>query len=261
MVLGCTSRGVRAEKITPEEACKLEPGLDTSDAFAAVHLPDDGQIRTPRFSKALALSCRQREAVIKEGVSVVDICVENGKAVGVVDVQGNRYPAGKIVLCTGAWTRQFKALTQAAPRTAKIEPVRGQIVCYKLPAPLGSRLITIEKQYVVQRPDGILLIGSTTEYVDYESVTTVEGQALLMAFGRRLFPALNAIQPLQGWADLRPGLKGRHPILGPVPGIEGLYVAAGHYRNGLLLAPITAELMTAVLTGETPRFPIEHYRP
>ena len=87
------------------------------------------------------------------------------------------------------------------------------------------------------------------ERVGYEAVTTPEGQAQLRQFAESLLPALKTVTPLQGWADLRPGLKGSHPLLGPVPGIAGLFVAAGHFRCGITLAPITAEILVAQLLG------------
>ncbi|MFH0938629.1 MAG: FAD-dependent oxidoreductase [Planctomycetota bacterium] len=261
LIEGCGARGVRAERITPEQAKELEPALDVGSVAAAAHLSDDAQIRPPRLVRALALSCRQREAKLKEGVNVADIWIEHGQAVGVIGADGQRYRGGKVVCCASAWTAQFKTLTQFAPGAAKIKPVRGQIVCYKLPTPLCSNLITCDERYVVSRPDGVTLVGSTTEKVGFEAVTTPEGQTMLRQFGGALLPALKAAEPVQGWADLRPGLNGRHPLIGPVPGINNLFVTAGHYRNGICLAPITAEIMAALLFNEKPPLPIADYYP
>ncbi|MCY3023025.1 MAG: FAD-dependent oxidoreductase [Planctomycetota bacterium] len=124
-----------------------------------------------------------------------------------------------------------------------------------------ARLVTVGERYIVPRPDGIHLVGSTTERAGFEAVTTAEGQALLRAFGEALLPGLKELEPLQGWADLRPGLKGQHPLLGPVPGVKGLFVAAGHYRNGLCLAPLTGEIIAALLVKEPPPVPVEPWLP
>ena len=165
------------------------------------------------------------------------------------------------MVCAGAWTGQFTALTDIVRRAAHIEPVRGQIVCYQAAAPLCSHLLTVGEHYVVPRPDGVLLVGSTTEKAGFEAVTTPSGQALLRQFGETLLPALRNLAPPQGWADLRPGLKGSHPLMGPVAGVQGLYVAAGHYRNGLCLAPVTGEIIAALIRNEPPPVSPEPWLP
>ncbi len=88
------------------------------------------------------------------------------------------------------------------------------------------------------------------ERVGFSTVTTPEGIAALKTFAESLLPDLKSIEPLMGWADVRPGLKGPHPLVGPVPGIEGLYVAAGHYRSGITLAPITGILVAEMIAGK-----------
>jgi glycine oxidase len=261
MIEGCRARGIRAERVTPAEARELEPGLNTEGLALALHLPDDGQIRTPRFGRALALSCRQRGVDLREGVDVADVWLEGEVVRGVVTRGGERVAAGAVVLCPGAWTAQFPVLNRHAPRTAKIHPVRGQIVCFQAPQPLARRLLTVEHHYIVPRPDGITLVGSTMERVGFEAVTTPGPQEELRAFGAKLLPATAGLQPLTSWADLRPGLKGSHPILGPVPEAKGLFVAAGHFRNGLVLSPITAEIILALLRGEKPPVSIDPWLP
>jgi glycine oxidase len=261
MLEGCHARSVPAERLTPAQARELEPNLDLAGVVAAVHLPDDGQVRTPRLGKALALACRQRGVVIQEGCDVADVWLEGGCAKGVITREGTRRAAGLVAICAGAWTGQFGALVQAAPRIGKIHPVRGQIVCYQLPSPPVARLLTVEHHYVVPRPDGTTLVGSTMEKVGFEAVTTPEALRELRAFGENLVPALKGQEPLTCWADVRPGLNGSHPILGPVPGLAGLFVAAGHFRNGLILAPLTAKIMLALILDETPPMPVDLWRP
>jgi len=261
LIEGCEERGVRCQQLTAGELHALEPELNTSDVVTALLLPGDAQFRPPRFVRALARSCRQREATLKEGVAVADICIEDGRVTGVLASDGTRYSALNVVLCMGAWTGQLKALSRAVPRAAGIEPVRGQIVCYQTPAPLCSRLVTVGERYVVPRPDGVLLVGSTTERAGFEAVTTQEGQTMLRYFAEKLLPTLLNNAPLQGWADLRPGLKGPHPLLGPVPGLQGLFVAAGHYRNGLCLAPLTGEIIVSLIRNEPPPLSPEPWLP
>ena len=270
---GCKERNVRATRLTSADVHALEPHVDHTLIAAALEFPDDAQVRPPRLLRALALACRQREAQIKEGVNVAEIMVENGRARGVRAADGTCYSAASVVVCAGAWTAQLmqgvaeRATEDRQPiskqpemgvspqRIAKITPVRGQIVCYRTDHPdLCTRMLTVDEQYIVPRGDGVFLAGSTTERVGFEAVTTREGQGSLRQFAARWLPALNGVEPLQGWADLRPGLKGPHPLLGSLPGIPNLYVAAGHYRNGVCLAPVSGEIIAALLAGETTNF-------
>jgi len=164
-------------------------------------------------------------------------------------LQTEQIPSNKTVVCTGAWISQLEALTSRVHRAKKINPIKGQIACFEhKPAPC-SRLLTAGHRYIVPRPDGILLVGSTSEKVGYDTVTTSEGQESLKAFAATLLPALKDQEPIQGWADVRPGLNGQHPIMGPVSGVENLFMAAGHYRNGICLAPITGEIMASYVAG------------
>ena len=252
---GCAARGVRAARITAREAKDLEPGLNIAGFIGALHFPDDAQIRNPRYLRALVASCKRHGVHIREGAEVADVWVENKRARGVVLKDGAIAAADKVAVTAGAWTARLACLCQAIPRAAKIEPVRGQIVCYQARPNLASRLLTAEHRYLVPRPDGIILAGSTMERAGYDATTTPEGQAVLRAFAETLLPELKGVEPLAGWADLRPGLKGSHPLVGPAPGVTGLYIAAGHYRSGITLAPVTAEALVALMCGE--KCPVE----
>jgi len=246
---GCRTRGVRAEKLSVAAAQALEPNLNLFGCTGALHFPDDAQVRNNRLCRAMAVLCRQLGVMIKEEVDVADVLTEGSEVCGAIARDGSRYHAGKVAVTAGAWTAQFPTLVKAAPRAARIEPVRGQILCYQGPQGLCQRLLTTGHHYLVSRPDGVILAGSTMERVGFSTVTTPEGQAALRGFAVNLLPALKNIEPLMGWADVRPGLKGAHPLLGPVPGIEGLFIAAGHYRSGITLAPISGAILAEMLTG------------
>jgi glycine oxidase len=243
LLAGCAAHDVPAQRLSPAELALIEPRLATGRVKAAIHLPADGQIRSPRLGKALAVSCRQWGVSLIERVNVADIVVEGGRIQGAIDSAGKRYVADTVIVCGGAWTGCLPTLRSVAPIVAKIAPVRGQIVCYQLPRPIISRIVTVGHRYLVPRPDGVLLVGSTTEHVGFDSVTTPEAQASLRDFAVGLLPELKGVELLMGWADFRPGMKGPHPFIGAVPGVAGLYIAAGHYRDGLCLAPVTAEIM------------------
>lgn len=250
MLQGCVQRGIRSERISLAEAARLEPNTRLDGFREAVHFPDDGQVRNNRLGRALAASCRNLGVRIVEGVSVADVDTDGTAARGAICTDGARYMGGKVVITTGAWTPQILSLVKAAPRSAKIEPIRGQILCYQAPVGLCTRLLTTEHRYLVPRPDGVILAGSTMEFAGFSTVTTPEGQDSLRTLAESLLPALKGIEPLMGWADVRPGLKGIHPMLGPVPGVENLYMAAGHFRTGITLAPLTGLLLAEILAGK-----------
>jgi glycine oxidase len=246
---GCAQRGIPAERITPAQARALEPKADLSGYGDALHFPSDAQVRNNRLGRALAVSCRQQGVQIREGQNISDLWMEGGRVRGILTQDGGRIEASQVVLAAGAWTPQFPSLVKAMPRAARIEPVRGQILCYRAPQVLCRRLLTTGHLYLVPRPDGVILAGSTMERVGFSTVTTPEGQAALKAFAESLLPDLKGLEPLMGWADVRPGLKGPHPLVGPVPGVDGLFVAAGHYRSGITLASITGTIVAELLAG------------
>ncbi|HEY3324403.1 MAG TPA: FAD-dependent oxidoreductase [Planctomycetota bacterium] len=270
LLQGAAQRGIRTQRLSRTEVKALEPALgDLPEVAEGILFPDDAQVRPPRLLKALAFSVRQQQANVKEGVAVADLWIENGRALGAIAMDGTRHAAGSVVVCAGAWAGRLPGLAQVLPRIGKVEPVRGQVACYSslesgsLESGVSgpSHVINFHGQYLVPRRDGVLLAGSTTEKVGFESTTTELGIGALRQFAARMLPALNGVTPVQAWADLRPGLKGTHPMLGPVRGVSGLFVAAGHYKNGLCLAPVSGEAIAALLAGQEPPLPVEPWAP
>ncbi|HLX61516.1 MAG TPA: FAD-dependent oxidoreductase [Planctomycetota bacterium] len=249
ILAGCAANDVPAQRLSLSQLAQLEPHLSMDSVAAAIHLPNDGQVRSPRLVKALIQSCRQLGVSIIEHVDVLDVWMEAGVLKGALISPGEHFCAHKVIVCAGAWTGRLHTLRTVLPDVERIAPVRGQIVCFQLPQPLLKSIVTVGHHYLVPRAAGVLLSGSTTEHVGYESIVTPEGQGALYEFAVGLVPALKGVEPAQGWADFRPGMSGPHPFVGAVPGVEGLFVAAGHYRDGLCLAPLTAETMSELVCG------------
>jgi glycine oxidase len=154
-----------------------------------------------------------------------------------------------VVLAAGPWTGIFaRRLGVPLP----VQPVRGQMLAFAdFAAPL-RHIVWGQAAYLVPKANGFLFVGATVEDVGFRSGTTVRGQRGLQRGARSLVPSLAHSQVASSWAALRPGSPDGLPILGPVPGWDGLSVASGHYRNGILLAPITGRLMAQLLTkGKT----------
>ena len=260
---GGAERGIAVRRLSRDETLAREPSLDAQAIAGALEFPNEAQIRTPWLTRALIASIEKRGGVIDSGISVADVALDPGsaKAVGALLNSGERIEAGNTVFAAGAWSGGFPELCRLAPMLAKVHPVRGQMLCYNTDAKLASRLLTCGPHYLVPRGDGVLLAGATHEHAGFDNVTTPEGFAELTAFSHSVLPALKTLEPVNRWAGLRPGLTGRHPLIGPVRGAKNLFVACGHYRNGLTLAPATAELLVDVIIGRTPKVAIDGWTP
>lgn len=241
------SEGVRAELVGPRELQKLEPHLNP-ELGDAVHLPDYCQVRNPRLLKALLGACLARGVQLSPGSQVIGI-ERDGQQVTSVRTPTETISAEQFVVCTGAWSQSVLAQVGGSIQVA---PVRGQIVLLDaLPLPT-RRIIEVGSRYIVPRADGRLLIGSTEEHVGFEKRNTADAVAELIRFGCELIPSLKSARFERCWSGLRPGSPSGLPYLGRVSSTDNLFVAAGHFRAGLMLSPITAVVMTQLLLGESP---------
>ena len=239
------SEGVRAELIGSRELRKLEPHLNP-ELDDAVHLPDYCQVRNPRLLKALIAACAARGVELSPGSPVIGF-ERGGQRVTSVRTPTETIAAGQFVVCSGAWSQSVLA---QAGCSIRVEPVRGQIVLLEaLPLPT-HRILEVGSRYIVPRADGRLLIGSTEEHVGFEKRNTAEAVAELIRFGSELIPSLKTARFDRCWSGLRPGSPNGLPYLGRIPNTDNLFVAAGHFRAGLMLSPITAILLRQLLLGE-----------
>jgi glycine oxidase len=256
LLAGAAERGVRARRIGADEAKRLEPAL-TGEIAGAIEFPDEAQIRNPRFVRALLASVVAKGGAIHANAEIADVLVSGGKARGLIMKDGREVSTGKVAVCAGAWSAQFPSLVKAAPAVAKVEPVRGQILRYETHPKFATRVLTCDRHYIVPRGDGVVLVGATQERAGFIKEATAEGRAELEGFAHALVQYFSDLQPIQHWAGLRPGLKGKHPLLGPVLGVEGLYIALGHFRNGLTLAPASAQLVIDSIFNRTGKIPVK----
>jgi glycine oxidase len=244
------------EKLTPEEARRREPALSEKIA-AAVFLPDDVQVDNRLLLEALLESCRRAGVNFRPGTEVSDILLQNRRALGVRTADGARLEAGLTINAAGCWAAQ---LGQAATRRAPTRPVRGQVLLLQSERPLLRHVVRSTRVYVVPRADGRLLVGSTMEEAGFDKSVTPEALRRLAAGARALLADSSPLRFAEAWAGLRPGSPDGLPILGATEW-EHYYVASGHFRNGILLAPVTARLMTEVILDRTPSLPLEPFSP
>jgi len=236
------AEGVTAIPLSASELHQRLPALnpDIADGYL---LPELGQVRNPRHLKALYQACAAGGVDLRAGTPVVDF-IRDGKRIAAVRTAGDEFQAAEYIVASGAWSR---SLLQRAGYDTSFEPVRGQIVLLETPTVLFRHVIEVGARYLVPRPDGRILVGSTEERVGFEKRTTAAGVAGLLDFARQLVPALDDAQVERCWAGLRPFAPGGLPRIGRVPGTTNLTLAAGHFRAGLQLSPMTAVLIRQLI--------------
>jgi glycine oxidase len=238
--------GLAVEWLEPEDALRMEPGLNPNIA-GALWLPDEAQVQSPRLVQALALDAQRHGAEIREGVPVLAV----GK--DAVRTPTERLSAGAVVLAGGVGS----AFVHGA--RLPVFPVRGQIACGQMTPICGPRhILWGAGAYLTPKAGGELLIGATEEEGTYDTRPTLGAIADLIAAGEKILPSLRHIPLTQAWAGLRPALPDRKPALGT---LNGVFVATGHYRNGILLGPLTGKFMAQLILGQTPAWDLSPYSP
>lgn len=239
------SDGVVVEELNGERLRRLEPNLNCEISHA-IHLPQMCQVRNPRHLKALIAACHARGVVMTSGAAVTGF-ERQGSRIAAAQTALGAFCADKFVVCGGAWSQSILA---AVGWPLEIEPVRGQIVLLEnLRKPL-QHIVEVGVRYLVPRADGKILVGSTEEWTGFDKGNTAESVAELIRFATDLVPVLKSARVDRFWSGLRPHAKRGSPYMGQVPEIDNLFVAAGHFRSGLMLSPITGLLMRQLLLGQ-----------
>jgi glycine oxidase len=250
-----TSERVDVERLTIDEARNLEPALSPEIA-TAFRLPALSQVRNPRHLKALLAACVARRVELVEGAHVVGFDLQNGRVKSATTLTGDSYSADRFCVTGGAWTQ---SLLRPYGVESHIEPVRGQIVLLSISAGFLKHVVEDGRRYLVPRPDGRVLVGSTEEHVGFNRRTTASSIAALIRFAVQRVPPLADATVERTWAGLRPGSLDELPCIGGVPGVENLFVAAGHFRSGLQMSPFTAVLLRQLVLGHEPSISLEPY--
>lgn len=245
--------GLRAELLDNKQARALEPQL-SPHALGAVRFPDDHQVDNRLLVRALTMAAARVGATFRSGY-VRGVVEEHGRVVG-VDLDGEVVRAGAVVIAAGSWS----GLVQGAALDPRVvRPARGQMLQLQTRLPVLSHILTSEKGYLVPRTDGRLIAGSTMEFAGFDKQVTAEGLSRILAMALELCPALGSAPVTETWAGFRPYTEDRLPILGPGP-LPGLFLATGHFRNGILLTPLTAKLVTQCILGERPAVDLTPFR-
>lgn len=239
--------GLSVDIVDGAKAREIEPAL-APGAIVAAHFRDDGRVDPPRFLAALRIAAEKAGAEFRSGALVKRVAVEDGRAVGVEMESGERIEASDVVVAAGSWSTLVGGTPLAA---GQVVPARGQIVELGLPSPITRGVVFGKRAYLSPRDDGRVLVGSTLEFVGYRRGVTAGAVRDLIGGAIDLLPALAGAELLRTWSSFRPYTKDELPIIG-TSGTAHLWLATGHFRNGILLSPITAEIVAALVAGERP---------
>jgi glycine oxidase len=236
-------QGHTAAWLEPAEVHRRWPWLGPT--AGALWSERDGALDPSQLVQALLTDARRHGAeVVADRVTAVE---QTGGRVSGVTVEAGRYAAGDVVLAAGAWSSQIAGL----PRTLPVEPVRGQLAAFPWPAGIGRAIVYHKDCYLLARGTEAIL-GSTMEYVGFQTQVTTDGIARILASTMALCPGLVRGKLRRTWAGLRPVTPDGLPIIGAEPRLPGLWYATGHGRNGILLAGITGVMLRRLLDGEHP---------
>lgn len=237
--------GVRATWLDPDDARRKEPSL-SPELRGSLLLEEEAQVDNRLLGPALAEAARAAGATIREGTAVREILRNGGHAKGVRTDEGDVVHAPLVVVSAGAWSGGLEGL----PRRLPVRPVRGQMLSLGPPAGTLRTVVASSHTYLVPRSSGPVVVGSTMEEEGFAAHTTARALQELLGAALAAAPGLSDAPLVESWAGLRPGTPDDLPILGLDPDVQGLVYATGHFRNGILLAPVTADCITPLLTGD-----------
>lgn len=241
------------EKLSGSQVKALQPHL-SHNVTGGILSPEDHQVDNRLVVSALLKAFKKAGGILHENTEVDEICTNNGRVNGIC-MGGEKVVTEHLVLSAGAWSRNIPGI----PKDARppVRPLKGQMLALEMPSkmPLLDHVIwgpgnaIVSNIYLVPKSDGRLIIGATVEEMGYDTRITCGGLFELLRAGWEVLPSIYDLPVLSSWAGLRPASRDDAPILGP-SGVDGLTIATGHHRNGILLAPITASEITAYITTQ-----------
>jgi glycine oxidase len=244
------------EWITGSQARELEPLLSPK-CTNAIWVPEDGQIDNRKLMDTLLDAFHKHGGKLHEIANVHEIKIENNRIVSII-VNDKEVKTSTLIVAAGAWSKQIEGLPENV--LPPVRPVKGQILSLRMnPDFQINHAIRAPDVYLVPKKDGRLIVGASNEEMGFDTNPTAGEIFRLLERGWETVPAIYDLPIEEIQVGLRPGSRDHEPIIGD-SGIEGLYFATGHYRNGILLAPVTAfELSDWIITGNRPAA-LEHFQ-
>ena len=235
---------IKIALLSSAEISDIEPAL-TSGFEQAIWMPEVAQVRNPRFAAALRQDLENRGVEIRSQQTVTSFNIVGNKVTGVKTEQ-DILKADLTIVATGAWSGE---LLEQTGLNLPVKPVRGQMILFKAKPAQINRISLYRDHYVIPRRDGRVLAGSTLEHVGFDKTTTSTALETLRDHAIQLIPGLQDMAIEHHWSGLRPGSPKGIPYIGRHPSLEQLYINAGHFRNGVVLAPGSARLLADISLG------------
>ena len=242
------------EWLSPRQLAATEPAL-TTRVRGALRFHGDDQVNPYRLADALRAGARALGATVLTHTEVTGVR-RTGSRVTAVEAGGATIGCDVLVNAAGSWAGQVAGM---AGIEVPVTPVRGQIVCTETLPKILNACISTTDCYLAQKKHGEVIIGSTTEHVGYDTGVTETAMRTLSVGAVRAVPALEKATVKRVWAGLRPGSPDELPILGPVDGLDGYLNACGHFRTGILNAPLTGLVIADLAAGAVPAHPVEPF--
>jgi glycine oxidase len=244
----------QASGFLPANLTALEPALAETNSQRPGFYLRERSVDPRALTTAAWKTTNHRSVDFSSGDEVTAVTLTDGRATGVATTR-TAFHAAKIVNCAGAWSGQIE------PHRFPTRPIKGQMLCLVMPShTILKHVVRSPEVYLIPRSDGRLLVGATVEEAGFDKRTDLATIQRLHKAAIALVPKLADAKILEDWAGLRPGTPDALPILGETE-TPGYYVATGHFRDGILLAPITAEVMTAVIQSRAPEFDLTAFSP
>jgi glycine oxidase len=255
--------GLAIEAITLEAARALEPELGAA-ASAAAWLPEEATVDPRLLTEAVLAAAERRGAVIRADCAVESLLCARGACTGVIAAGCERIEGEHVVIAAGTFCGTIKDGVSGGEgnlaRYAPVRPVRGQLVALRSANVRLKKVLRSSRGYLVPRRDGRIIAGSTLENAGFVKQVTPEGIRKILAGAKELAPGLADAEIVEQWAGLRPDSPDHLPIIGPTE-MKGLLIATGHYRNGILLAPVTAKIVRDWIVSGKASFLAENFSP
>jgi glycine oxidase len=250
------------EAISPEAARKVEPSLGPA-AAAVAWLPEEATVDPRLLTEAVLAGAEHRGAEIRAGCAVESLLCRDGACAGVV-ADGGKIEAAQVVIAAGSFCGTIGDCVLETEgklaRYAPVRPVRGQMIALQSESVKVQRVLRSSRGYLVPRPDGRIIAGSTLEDAGFVKQVTPEGIQRILDGAVELAPELADAKIVEQWAGLRPDTPDHLPIIGPTE-MSGLVMATGHYRNGILLAPVTGKIVRDWIVSGKASFSAENFSP
>jgi glycine oxidase len=249
--------GYAVEWLDPASLHKRHPHLAPDlPLHGGLLFPEVTQVRPPRLLRALTEAVLRLGGRIREHSPVTAITRRGDRVTGVTLATGEHLAAPMVLNAAGSWASQLAPEMAVMP----VKPIKGTIVLLEVPAPPTREILASSRGSIYTRADNHLLLGATVEDVGYDKRVRLGAVHTLVRQAMALMPRLKDASLVTAWTGLRPFSHDNLPYIGPVPGLDGAYAATGHYRSGILLAPITGLLCKEMLLQHSPTLPLEPYR-